>query len=201
LEIRFSLVSLFCLICCWLGISFFAFYLGTLMGRMQQRKEIQLSYRGSERTGAQDEFPSLSFPEVLTQPDASQEGPSAVGIQDRPGARSAAGPTDTSDGDDETEERQERLALSESPTRRVLQIASFREPDRADRLEQVLREKGYPCFQSASVTTNAEKGFFRVFVGPLPDQETAVRVKAKLEEQEGYRDILMRAGSEKGAPF
>ena len=74
----------------------------------------------------------------------------------------------------------------------MLQIASFREPERAEHLVRELRKKGYRCFLRASDPSGADGGYCRVFVGPLPSAEMAAEVKERLEQREGYKDILIR---------
>ncbi len=83
----------------------------------------------------------------------------------------------------------------------MLQIASFREPERAEHLVRELRKKGYRCFHRASGPSGADDGYCRVFVGPLPSAEMAVQVKERLEKQEGYKDILIRSVGKKEENF
>ena len=63
--------------------------------------------------------------------------------------------------------------------------------------ERELRKKGYRCFHRASDPSGADGGYCRVFVGPLPSVEMAAEVKERLEQREGYKDILIRSVGKK----
>jgi cell division septation protein DedD len=84
---------------------------------------------------------------------------------------------------------------------RILQVASFREPDHAEHLVKELRKKGYRCFRSLPDPSRPGDAYCRVFVGPLPSQESALQMKARLEEEEGYKGILIRSVGKKEAGF
>jgi cell division septation protein DedD len=175
-EIRFSPLSLLCLLFCWVGVSALAFYLGILVGRTEQMREIRRVYRADEKAVAEEEPPSLSFEEDLTRPDAEPEAvlplPSDAPPPDlRP---QLAGPGDRAEG-------------------KMLQVASFRNPERAEHLVRELRQKGYRCFQRLPGPSGSGDEYCRVFVGPLPNEETAVKVKERLEASEGFKDILIRS--------
>ncbi len=177
MEIRFSLPSFLCLFFLWLGVTGLAFYVGTLAGRMGQMREIRRVYRADEKAAGSEEPPVLSFEESLTAPDegggdAGQPSPAPKS----PPARRAASPSPG--------------GVSGST---VLQVASFRTPERAEQLVRELRKKGYRCFQRASDPSRGGGGYCRVFVGPLPNAEMAVQMKERLEEEEGYKGILTRS--------
>lgn len=184
-EIRFSPLSLLCLFFIWVGVSGLAFYVGILVGRMEQMREIRRVYRADETVVAEEELPVLSFEEVLTTPDEEVR-------EERHSPAPKVRPTE---------------ALSKRPDEdgrtgvAVLQIASFRETERAEHLVRELRKKGYRCFHRASDPSGADGGYCRVFVGPLPSAETALEVKERLEQREGYKDILIRSVGKKEENF
>jgi hypothetical protein len=184
-EIRFSPLSLLCLFFIWVGISGLAFYVGILVGRMEQMREIRRVYRADESVVAEEELPVLSFEESLTAPDEEVGvGLPSVAPQARP-----------------TEAMSKPSARDGETGVAVLQIASFREAERAEHLVRELRKKGYRCFQRASHPSAADGGYCRVFVGPLPSAERAAEVKERLEQKEGYRDILIRSVGKKEENF
>ena len=175
-EVRFSPFSLLCLLFCWVGVSGLVFYLGILVGRMEQMREIRTFYRADESVVAEQELPPLSFEESLMLPEG---GPEEGGSS--PPERLLQEPAVQSVG--EGAPGQEK----------VLQIASFRKPEHAEHLVRELRGKGYPCFQRLSDPSGSGDGYCRVYVGPLPSVEAAVKVKEQLEQQEGYQGILIRS--------
>jgi cell division protein FtsN len=183
-EIRFSPLSLLCLLFCWVGVSGLVFYLGILVGRTEQMREIRRVYRADERAAVEEALPSLSFEDDLPRPDGEPEAVSPLQSKpplSGPSAQAAAG-EDVTPG-------------------KVLQIASFRNPEHADRLVRELRQKGYPCFQRLPGPSDSGDEYCRVFVGPLPNEETAEKVKQRLEGNEGFKDILIRSMRKKeGAP-
>ncbi len=184
-EIRFSPLSLLCLFFIWVCVSGLAFYGGVLVGRMEQMREIRRVYRADENVLVEDELPLLSFEESLTAADEEQgvEPPSPV-----PEARA-------------TEALSKPSAEDGASGVAVLQIASFREPERAEHLVRELRKKGYRCFHETSGPSGADDGYWRVFVGPLPSAEMAVEVKERLEQREGYKDVLIRSVGKKEENF
>lgn len=184
-EIRFSPLSLLWLFFIWVGVSGLAFYVGILVGRMEQMREIRTVYRAEETVVAEEELPLLSFEEGLTVSD----GEAVVGHPPVvPKARPAEALSKPSAEDGQTGVV-------------VLQISSFRELERAERLVQELRKRGYPCFLRAPDPSGADGGYSRVFVGPLPSAEKAAEVKERLEQGEGYKDILIRSLGKKEEDF
>lgn len=81
---------------------------------------------------------------------------------------------------------------------RLLQIATFSEPQRAERVVQALKEKGYRSFQKESLYGEPQKTYYKVFVGPFPSKSEASEARAKLEQTEGYRDIMIRTNAAAG---
>ena len=77
-EIRFSPFSLLCLLFCWVGVSGLVFYLGILVGRMEQMGEIRRIYEADERAVVEEALPSFSFEEGLTRPDGELEAVSPL---------------------------------------------------------------------------------------------------------------------------
>ncbi len=78
---------------------------------------------------------------------------------------------------------------------RVLQIATFSEVQRAERVVQALRQKGYASFQKEWIHGKPRKTYYKVFVGPFPDADKATEMKGKLEKKEGYRGIMIRTAA------
>ena len=183
-EIRFSPFSLLCLLFCWVGVSGLAFYLGILVGRTEQMREIRGIYGADERAVVEEALPSFSFEEGLTRPDGELEAVSPLPSK----APSPSPRAPSAGGGDGTQGK-------------VLQIASFRNPEHAEHLVRELRQKGYRCFQRLPGPSGSGDEFCRVFVGPLPNEETAEKVKERLEKDEGFKDILIRSARKKeGAP-
>lgn len=177
-EIRFSPFSLICLFFIWVGVSALAFYVGILVGRMEQMREIRKVYRADESAATEEELPSLSFEESLTAPEEGERevhAPVAAESRLPEPAAPASGRAEAAGG-------------------AVLQIASFREPEYAAQLVRKLSKRGYPCYQ---VGAGADGGYCKVFVGPLSSKEKAVELKERLEQQEGYKGILIRSVGEK----
>jgi flagellar motility protein MotE (MotC chaperone) len=81
---------------------------------------------------------------------------------------------------------------------KLLQIATFSEPQRADRVVQALKDKGYPSFQKEWTQGEPGKPYYKVFVGPFPDKKEASETKARLEQKEGYQGIMIRTGAAAG---
>jgi hypothetical protein len=183
-EIRFSPLSLLCLLFCWVGVSGLVFYLGILVGRMEQMREIRRVYRADERVAVEEALPALSFEDDLPRPDREPEAVSPL-----PSKTPSSGPSaQVAGGEDRTPGK-------------VLQIASFRNPEHAELLVRELRQKGYRCFQRLPDPSDPGDEYCRVFVGPLPNEETAEKMKQRLQENEGFKDILIRSVKKKeGAP-
>lgn len=81
---------------------------------------------------------------------------------------------------------------------RLLQIATFSEPQRAESVVQALNQKGYRSFQKEWLHGEPRKAYYKVFVGPFPNKTKASETKAKLEKQEGYRGIMIRTSAAAG---
>jgi len=81
---------------------------------------------------------------------------------------------------------------------RLLQIATFSEPQRAERVVQALKQKGYRSFQKEWIRGEPRKAYYMVFVGPFPNKSKASEMKAQLEKKEGYRGILIRTSAAAG---
>ena len=81
---------------------------------------------------------------------------------------------------------------------RLLQIATFSEPQRAERVVRALKEKGYQSFHKKWLKGDPDKTYYKVFVGPFPNQSEATEMKAQLENKEGYRGIMIRTSAAAG---
>jgi len=184
-EIRFSPFSLLCLLFCWIGVSGLAFYVGILVGRTDQMREIRRIYSAGERAVAEEAFPPLAFEESLMLPeDEAALPPPTASKTVRPEPLPLAPPVPGAGIEG-----------------RVLQIASFRKAELAERLVRELRAKGYRCFHNTTAPSGSGESYWRVFVGPLPSAEMARQVKDRLEREEGYRGILIRPAEQKETTF
>jgi flagellar motility protein MotE (MotC chaperone) len=81
---------------------------------------------------------------------------------------------------------------------RLLQIATFSEPQRAERVVQALKQKGYRSFHKEWLNGEPQKIYYKVFVGPFPSKTKASETKAQLEKKEGYRGIMIRTSAAAG---
>jgi hypothetical protein len=180
-EIRFSPFSLLCLFLIWIGISALTFYAGMLVGRMEQMREIRDAYGADENAVAEEEFPFLSFEEALTEPE---EGEGEEHMSSAPVPRSSAPLVQPSrDG-----------ASTESV---VIQVGSFGKAEGAEKLVRELRKKGYRCFLRGPDPSGTGGAYTRVFVGPLPRGEGAVKLRERLESEVGRKDMLIRSVKKK----
>ena len=68
-----------------------------------------------------------------------------------------------------------------------LQIAAVRVREDAEALVESLRKKGYDVL----LNTQTRDGWYRVLVGPFPNERAAQEMKAKLEK-DGYKSILKK---------
>jgi flagellar motility protein MotE (MotC chaperone) len=81
---------------------------------------------------------------------------------------------------------------------RLLQVATFSEPQRAESVVQALTQKGYRSFQKEWLHGEPSKTYYTVFVGPFPNKTEASETKAQLEEKEGYQGIMIRTNAAAG---
>lgn len=72
----------------------------------------------------------------------------------------------------------------------VLQIASFRERDRADLLASQIREKGFDPFIEQTVLTGGESSY-RVRIGPYADLVSAQEVAQEILAKSGHRAMVV----------
>jgi D-alanyl-D-alanine carboxypeptidase len=83
----------------------------------------------------------------------------------------------------------------QAPGGYVLQIASFREQDRAELLQKSMAEGGYQAFlEKASL--NSGETTYRVRVGPYPQLIRAQEAAREIEKKSGYRAIILPASPE-----
>lgn len=202
-EIRFSLPSLVGLLFCWVGIAMIAFYLGFLMGRTEQMDRDIQRYPVSEREGEGEKSAQLFFPEVLTRPETELDTLFLSGQEGKKSGQESRKPV-AAPVQAESPIPQPVLSSAESlsadPSHaqaktKVLQVASFREKERAEVFVRQLKKKGYACFYSTSIHPESNKAYYRVFVGPVPNPKEAARMKADLEKKEGFRGILVRSAT------
>jgi len=76
----------------------------------------------------------------------------------------------------------------------ILQIASFRERDRAESLQKSMTEVGYQAFLE-KVSLNNGEATYRVRVGPYPQLVNAQEVAREIEHKSGFRAIILPASS------
>jgi D-alanyl-D-alanine carboxypeptidase (penicillin-binding protein 5/6) len=72
----------------------------------------------------------------------------------------------------------------------VLQIASFRERDRADQLASQIREKGFDPFIEQTVLTGGESSY-GVRIGPYADLVSAQEVAQEILAKSGHRAMIV----------
>lgn len=72
----------------------------------------------------------------------------------------------------------------------LLQVASFTERWRADDLQKVLAEKGYPAFVE-NVPRQRKQAWYRVKVGTFPDLEKATQGKEQINRLLGLHPIIV----------
>jgi len=68
-----------------------------------------------------------------------------------------------------------------------LQVAAVRVRDDADALADNLRRKGY----TVTLYSQARDGWYRVVIGPFPNERSALEMKARLEK-DGHKSILKK---------
>jgi|GEM_PF-1507549 hypothetical protein len=201
IQVRFSLFSFLGLLLCWVLIAAFAFYFGTIAGRMAEvRDSLQRAAR-VERIAPPEEGIPLSFPESLSAgapgPGGHTEKPSREQTSggSAEGSSSAvqsvaetggAGPLNGGAGDRGVAGRP--AGKSEE---KVLQIGAFRDLQRAERLVHSLRSKGYPAYLVSSDSTSDQGPSHRVQVGPFSDSAEAMRTKELLENQEALERVMV----------
>ena len=76
----------------------------------------------------------------------------------------------------------------------VLQIASFRERDRAESLQKSMSEVGYRTFLEKVALDNGETTY-RVRLGPYPQLMNAQEAARQIESKSGFRAIILPASS------
>jgi len=83
----------------------------------------------------------------------------------------------------------------QTPNGFVLQIASFRERERAELLQKSIAEGGYQAFLEKASLNNGEITY-RVRVGPYPQLTGAQEAAREIEKKSGYRAIILPASPE-----
>ena len=74
----------------------------------------------------------------------------------------------------------------------LLQIASFRERERAESLQKSITEEGYPSFLEQGSLQNGETTY-RVRIGPYPELSDAQEAAREIENKSGFRAIIIPA--------
>lgn len=201
IQVRFSLFSFLGLLLCWALTAAFAFYVGTIAGRMAEvRDSLQRAAR-AERIAPPEEGVPLSFPESLSAvapgPASRTENPSRERVSDA----SAEGPSpavqsvEEAEGTGRVSGGAEDRGVASRPAgkgeEKVLQIGAFRDLQRAERLVHSLRSKGFPAYVVSSDSTSDQGPSHRVQVGPFSDPAEAMRTKELLENQEALERVMV----------
>ncbi len=212
IQVRFSLLSFLGLLLCWAMVTVFAFYFGTVAGRMAEvRDGLQRAAR-AERIAPADTGIPLSFPDLLSAADprhGSRSGKSGFERAPASGADEGApsSPGQAVQGSvhgqpSNGEGGKEEAAGSPSGARaeKVLQIGAFRDRQRAERLVLSLRSKGFPVYLASSDPASSQDPNYRVLVGPFSDPAEAMRAKERLESQEALERVLVLNKPPSGEP-
>jgi serine-type D-Ala-D-Ala carboxypeptidase (penicillin-binding protein 5/6) len=72
----------------------------------------------------------------------------------------------------------------------ILQVASFRERDRAESLSRQINEKGFDAFVEQTVVNRSETTY-RVRVGPYPELTTAQETAQEILGKSGHRALIL----------
>jgi len=202
-PIQFTLFSLVCLFLCWIGVTLVAFIAGYALGNAEKTRTAGRSFPVYERAGEGASPSSLTFPGVLgkTAPDFRDPGPVSDPLfEDHPAGKAPAEPS----GVVERKAGQDvipgstalRPEAPHAPGDRLIQVASFRQAKKAERMVQTLRGKGYRSFYSVSAPPQGSgPSLCRVFVGPFSSLERAGRIKSDLENNEGFHGLFIRSGT------
>ena len=81
----------------------------------------------------------------------------------------------------------------------LLQIASFRERERAESLQKSITEGGYPSFLEQGSLQNGETTY-RVRIGPYPELSDAQEAAREIENKSGLRAIIIPAAAVPPSP-
>ena len=81
----------------------------------------------------------------------------------------------------------------------LLQIASFRERERAESLQRSITEGGYPSFLERGSLQNGETTY-RVRIGPYPELSDAQEAAREIENKSGLRAIIIPAAAVTPSP-
>ena len=81
----------------------------------------------------------------------------------------------------------------------LLQIASFRERERAESLQKSITEEGYPSFLEQGSLQNGETTY-RVRIGPYTELSDAQEAAREIENKSGFRAIIIPAAAVPPSP-
>lgn len=76
------------------------------------------------------------------------------------------------------------------PNAWVIQVASFREPEKATQLEKTLQADGFKSYQQSVQIKNTT--VYRVFVGPKVLKQTALEEKQKIDSKYQLESLLLK---------
>jgi len=107
-------------------------------------------------------------------------------------------PSSTKEEKKEEKEQPKLENMSSTPTATIestgekytVLVASFKSPENAGRLEQMLRAKGYMVSRQETLIKN--ETWYRVMVGNFDNREAAVRFMAMFNEKEGLKGVVVR---------
>jgi hypothetical protein len=202
-DIRMSVFSFACLLICWVGVTLTAFYLGCVLGRSDRNLVSTPAFPIYERVGESDRSSSFSFPKVLGDRRPSSQDPDLLDPQPRPlpmlqektgstGGLPEAGGTAV-----EASAVKPEVSAPPAPSlsKMLIQVASFRDSMKAERLVGDLSRKGYRCFLMPPGDPDSQRPLYRVFVGPFTNRGMAEEIKEILQEKEGFKGIYIRKGT------
>jgi len=206
-EIRFSFLSFGLLVSFWIGSVIFSFILGVQLNRIDHDGTARLQRFPVAEQEEEKPFSSTSLDKEMNKPGIKlKEIPSlsqmdsAVVIKKAENGSSEknnTAPTITNtltqkkpgtEGSVSSVEKKKSASGS-----KIIQVASFREKERAGFLVGKLNQKGFHSFSSFSSSSTEHGGFYRVYVGPFLNHDEAVKIKSKLEEQEDFSQLLIRS--------
>lgn len=200
IQVRFSLLSFLGLLLCWALVTAFAFYFGTIAGRMAEvRDSLQRAARAEKIAPAETGIP-LSFPDLLSEAEPrTGSRPGTSGLEPTPGGVEGSlppgrpventGQTQSSKGEGKEEPGVGIPARAREE--KILQIGAFRDRQRAERLVLLLRSKGFPAYLVSTGSPSEQDPSHRVLVGPFTDPAEAMRTKERLEDQESVERVLV----------
>jgi len=130
-------------------------------------------------------------PEQVFQPQLAEQDSNPEPVKPHPAAETAAGETGKDAQPPKPEQDSSPILDTQGlPIAWVVQVASYREDARAEKLRGRLMDEGYRAYTRA-VTTDKGR-FVRVFVGPKVSKADAQAVKQELDQLLKARTLVLR---------